>query len=62
MATAIPTVAVSLVYVLWDACRRTRRRTASPRPAPEPPGGDQRVERRLDCLTVLAKPNLRHGR
>ncbi|HKI34014.1 MAG TPA: hypothetical protein VKA46_19330 [Gemmataceae bacterium] len=57
MATAFPTVAVSLVYMLWDACRRARRRRTPPPPPPdEPPAGDEQVEYRLDCLTVLAKP------
>jgi hypothetical protein len=57
MATAFPTVAVSLVYMVWDACRRTLRRQAPPPAASDPaPGGDDQVEHRLDCLAVLAKP------
>jgi hypothetical protein len=48
-------MAVSLVYVLWFACRRSRRRAdASAQPAE--PSGDERLERRLDCLAILAKP------
>jgi hypothetical protein len=60
MATTFPAVAVSLVYILYDACRRARKRPAAPAPPPAPaapPRGDRPVERRLDCLTVLANPN-----
>jgi hypothetical protein len=57
MATAFPTVAVSLVYMLWDAIRRTARRSAPPPAAADQPvGGDEQVENRLDCLTILAQP------
>jgi hypothetical protein len=54
MATAFPTVAVSIVYIIWDACRRWRRRPGA-RPAKLRPG-DEKVEHRLDCLNVLARP------
>jgi hypothetical protein len=57
MAPAFQTVAVSLVYLLWSACRRAQRpETPPPAPADDAPGGDERVEHRLDCLTVLARP------
>jgi hypothetical protein len=55
MATAFPTVAVSLVFLLWDACRRAGQLAVSSRPAVEPSDGDQHVEHRLDCLTVMVK-------
>jgi hypothetical protein len=56
IVAAFPTAAVSLVYVLWDGCRRSRRRaTRSPRAA-EPLTGDQRLQHRLDCLTLVMKP------
>ncbi len=57
MAPAFHTVAVSLMFLLWNACRRERH-GGSPLPTEEgpPPAGDQAVEDRLDCLTVLARP------
>jgi hypothetical protein len=57
MATALPTVAVTLIFILWDACRRAQQRLAPPPPpADELPDGDEQVEHRLDCLTVLSRP------
>jgi hypothetical protein len=57
MAAAFPTVVVSLVYMLWGACRRPRRRLTPPVQAPaEGPAGDEHVEYRLDCLTILVRP------
>jgi hypothetical protein len=57
MAPAFQTVALSLVYLLWSALRRAERRLDPPPAAQEqPPAGDEHVERRLDCLTVLVKP------
>jgi hypothetical protein len=53
---AFPTVTLSLVYVLWDACRRSRRRATRPPRAAEPPTGDEHLEHRLDCLTLVMKP------
>jgi hypothetical protein len=55
MATALPTMAVSLVYLLWDACRRAHKRKAAPAPA-RMIEGDPHIEHRLDFLTILAKP------
>ena len=56
IAAAFPTATLSLVYVLWDACRRSRRRaTRSPRAA-EPTADEQKLEHRLDCLTLVMKP------
>jgi len=55
MATALPTMAVSLVYILWDACRRALKRQAPPRPT-QPTKGDEQVEQRLAYLTICAKP------
>jgi hypothetical protein len=57
MAPAFQTVALSLVYLLWNACQRTQR-PAPPAAAPDDVSsdGDQRVEQRLDCLTVMAQP------
>jgi hypothetical protein len=62
MATALPTVAVSLVFLLWDACRRAHRRPAPPAEAAPLPGGEGDVEDRLDRLTFLAQPLLRRRR
>ena len=56
MAPAFQTVALSLVYLLWNACQRTRRPAPHAAPADLPSDGDERVEQRLDCLTVLAQP------
>jgi hypothetical protein len=57
MAQAFHTVALSLVYLLWNTCRKVRRH---PEPAGDPAeathDGDERVEQRLDCLSVLARP------
>jgi len=61
MATALPTMAVSLVYLLWDACRRAHKRPRRAPPPVEAAGGDADVEHRLDCLTILSKP-LPYGR
>ncbi len=55
MAPAFQTVAVSLVFLLWSACRRAQQ-AETPPPAPAETPGDERVEHRLDCLTVLARP------
>ena len=56
MATALPTMAVSLVYLLWDACRRAHKRKAPPPPPVRMVEGDPHIEHRLDFLTILAKP------
>jgi hypothetical protein len=57
MAQAFHAVALSLVYLLWNACRKVRRNSAPPpEAAPPEPDGDERVEQRLDCLSVLARP------
>jgi hypothetical protein len=55
MATALPTMAVSLVYILWDACRRALKRQAPP-PPPQPTQADEHLEQRLVSLTFCAKP------
>jgi hypothetical protein len=56
MAPAFQTVALSLVYLLWNACQRTHRPAPTAAPDDVSSDGDQRVEHRLDCLTVLAQP------
>jgi hypothetical protein len=57
MAPAFHTVALSLVYLLWSACRRSQRQSAAPsETAGSAPDGDERVEQRLDCLNLLARP------
>jgi hypothetical protein len=63
MAPAFHTVTVSLVYLLWNRCRRTRQRSAAPlAQSDHHSGSDEQLEYRLDSLTVLAKPLPRRGR
>jgi hypothetical protein len=62
MAQAFHTVALSLVYLLWSACRRTQPQAAAPSATADTAhDGDERVEHRLDCLNVLARPLPRRG-
>jgi hypothetical protein len=56
IAAAFPTATVSLVYMLWDACRRSPgRATRFPR-ADEPPTDEEKLGHRLDRLTLVVKP------
>ena len=60
MAPAFHAFALSLVYLLWSACRRAQQPPpAGPAADDQPPGGDERVEHRLDCLAVLMQPRPR---
>jgi hypothetical protein len=57
VVAAFPTVAASVVYVIWDSFRRWRRRLAARPPmAAEPPSGDEKLRHRLACLTLVLKP------
>jgi hypothetical protein len=62
MAAAFPTVAVSIVYIIWNACRRCGRRLPHLPPPASQASGDEHVEHRLDCLSVLARPLPRRRR
>lgn len=61
MVTALPTITVSALYVLYDACRRSRRRAEeqartrreAPEPAPDPT--DPLLDRRLTILTFTMR-------
>ena len=69
MTTALPTLTLSAIYVLYDACRRERRRRQQLRveraiPAmptwhefvvPPPDEGDVGVESRLTVFTYLTR-------
>jgi hypothetical protein len=57
VVAAFPTVTVSVVYVIWDSCRRWRRRRAARSPlAAEPLSDDEKLQHRLNCLTLVMKP------
>jgi hypothetical protein len=56
MTNALQTVAVSLVFLLWDACQRARTSHPLSELAETPADGDELVEHRLECLSLLARP------
>jgi hypothetical protein len=59
MVTALPTITVSALYVLYDACRRSRRhaeeRARARRAAPAPDPTDPLLDRRLTILTFTMR-------
>jgi hypothetical protein len=53
IAAAFPTVTVSLVYMIWDACRRRVSRSLR---AAGLSTISEKLAHRLACLTLVMKP------
>ena len=62
MATVLPTLTVSVIYLVWDVCRRTQRPAAPPTVGARALAGDETLERRLDSLTLVVQPLPRRRR